>query len=81
MSDSKKVLRCPFCGSKNGTGEGSMLFVYFENDQTFVRCFKCGAQGPSVRDANREKEAEAIRLWNTRHFTQPVDIGLIKDSL
>ena len=52
---SKELSACPFCGSKSDV---KSCGNYAE---TWVRCFSCGATGPSLTDANK-----AWAAWNTR---------------
>lgn len=79
---------CPFCGNEStdfpdglgvGYGEG------YRFGDVFVRCGKCGAQGPVVMDttsglygdkyleAEAADEARAFELWDRRAVPETVD--------
>lgn len=51
----EKLLPCPFC---------KMVGIYKEdyNNEHFVYCYDCAAEGPHY-----QKKKEAIEAWNTRH--------------
>ena len=49
----EELKSCPFCGESD--------FEIRDPFYAFVRCVKCGTEGP-IRDT----EVEAITAWNTR---------------
>lgn len=60
-----KLLSCPFCGGDKvriSRSDGINYEPYY-----FVRCHKCGAEGPF-----KSIEAEAITAWNTRSRPEAV---------
>lgn len=65
MSETLKLLPCPFCG-----GDGKMGYV---RDGQRVHCRLCFASGPSAfhgRPEDQPAQDRAIAAWNTRSDTK-----------
>ncbi len=66
---------CPFCGAKEHDYYDGLVDGMIGDHTIFVRCLKCGADGPHapyVVDAKHVITSwpEAVRLWNSR-FPDP----------
>ena len=59
-----ELLPCPFCGGR------PELQRYSPNDEEWVECLDCSAQGPTLcggdYDNNKILEECAIEVWNLR---------------
>jgi hypothetical protein len=53
---------CPFCGSEHIGVE----WRYLPRPRAWVRCRRCGAQGPTSASRALVPEAAAVRQWNRR---------------
>ena len=65
---------CPFCGNKTGTLHGMAVLEETTDEgkrRSFVRCNKCGAQGPKILvHGNCSAETmirKSVDAWNIRH--------------
>lgn len=64
MSEERKILPCPFCGSTAITIEWEPCAPLDEGDTTrrwFAECTQCSCQGPFC-----QKEPQVIPAWNKR---------------
>jgi len=66
--DGYEVLVCLFCGGDWLTWGGGLFSVEFE-DNTYVRCLKCKAGGPSSWEGE-----EAVGFWNKRQEEKMVGV-------
>lgn len=70
MTDIKELAACPFCGGADVTLDGIPENMIADCCDVSVRCFGCGAVGPSMLyDQSAETDdptPEAIAAWNRR---------------
>nr|WP_314639795.1 Lar family restriction alleviation protein [uncultured Olsenella sp.] len=75
---SDELLPCPFCGGEDVTvvSFGPHAHNDYESD-AFVKCDRCGASGPEVREPVPLGEAEdmALAAWNRRAGTHCTRCG------
>ena len=65
---------CPFCGNKPGGAYGMAVMYDIDANCLFVKCNKCGAQGPKMLAYGNPTERRinnCINKWNERHRLAP----------
>ena len=64
-----KLTPCPFCSYDNQ----EWLRVEYNEDGKFVRCYQCGATGPTAKgDCNDPRlSTKAKHVWNRRVKEKP----------
>lgn len=74
---------CPFCGNKAGSVYGLSVMQTIENVENYmyVKCNRCGAQGPKMLAYGNPSERRinnCINKWNERHYIAPSGLELPK---
>ena len=66
---------CPFCGNRSGTVYGLAVMEQTSDEGVrtcWVRCNKCGSQGPKITIRSNAATETMIRrsteAWNVRHY-------------